>query len=70
MRVFSTVSLLFVSTTALYLEDQDQATERPRLFSGLDLNKNGIPDLQEARERAEREAAEANASVEEAAERT
>ena len=70
MRIFSTASLLFVSTTAIYLEDQDQVTARPRLFASLDLNRNGIPDLQEARERAEREAAEANARVEEAAVRT
>ena len=36
------------------------------MFPGLDLNQNGIPDLQEAMERAEREAAEAQAKLDEA----
>ena len=63
MRIFRTAPLLIVSTTAIYLEDQDQATARPRLFSVLNLNRNGISYLQEARERAEREAVEVNANL-------
>ena len=67
MRIFSAVSLLFASTTAIFLEDQDQdqASARPRLFSSLDLNQNGIPDLQEAREKAARLAVEAQADLDE-----
>ena len=66
MRSFNTASLLFASTTALLLSQEDQAQARPSLFPGLDLNQNGIPDLEEAMERAEREAAEAQAKLDEA----
>ena len=65
MRIFSAASLLFASTTAIFLEDENQASARPRLFSGLDLNQNGIPDLQEAREKAARLAVEAQDDLDE-----